>query len=183
MSHCGSSFDKWSYFYCIFTIFRLSFITTICLFFTMIFFFWAIKKQFSWKTRRDRSSGTGITICLSRPHRSKNNPSHSACDLTWPLLIFSHVSCVLQSASAINVARLHVTTERECVTASRASPGDSATSVRWEAPCKGKGSFQPCSYSSTVLAIIPFIVFYTDWLLSSVQRIQGSMITQEIRPF
>lgn len=35
-----------------------------------------------------------------------------------------------ESASAINVAPLHATTEQECVTASQASPGNCATNVR-----------------------------------------------------
>lgn len=42
---------------------------------------------------------------------------------------------LLQSASAINVAPLHATTERECVTASQVLLDDSVTSVRWEEPC------------------------------------------------
>lgn len=51
---------------------------------------------------------------------------------SFNLLVSVHVSCVcvLQSASAINVAPLHATTERECVTASRALLDDSVTSVR-----------------------------------------------------
>ncbi len=81
--------------------------------------------------------------------------------LTSNVLKIACVPCLSQSASAINVAPLHVTTGQGCVTASQESLDDSVISVRWEGPCDQKMSLwtenlpshSPFSWKKTPIAL------------------------------